>query len=60
MIYDNEDSEPYTPRCYVTVDGELIDAESVEFVNIEESFDGRDLMTFIHRGIERTSYIITK
>lgn len=41
----------------VIVDGNKIPVDEVEFLNIEESFDGRDLMTFLYKGERRQSYI---
>jgi hypothetical protein len=44
----------------VIVDGIHVPVDEVEFLNIEESFDGRDLMTFNYKGQRKQSYIITK
>jgi hypothetical protein len=44
----------------VIVDGQHIPVDEVEFLNIEESFDGRDSMTFNYKGKRHTSYIIKK
>ena len=44
----------------VIVNGEKIPVDNVEFLNIEEAFDGRDLMTFMYNGEERQSYVVKK
>lgn len=44
-------------KSYVYVNGEKIDVEKVEFLNIEEDISGRDLMTFIYEGKEYQSFI---
>jgi hypothetical protein len=51
-------SHPYIP--YVTLDGEDIRLDNVEFLNIEEDFYGRDLVTFNYEGERHQSYIIHK
>ena len=35
---------------FVIVKGDRISTEQVEFLNIEEDFDGADLMTFNYKG----------
>lgn len=44
----------------VIVNGETIPVDNVEFLNIEEAFDGRDLMTFMYNGEKRQSYVVKK
>ena len=43
---------------YVMLDGEEIRLDNVEFLNIEEGTDGRDLVTFKHEGETHQSYVI--
>ena len=44
-------------NSYVTVGGEYILVDDVEFVDIQEDFMGYDLMTFNYKGEEYTSYV---
>jgi hypothetical protein len=44
---------------YVSVNGQKIDIEETEFINIEEDIYGRDLMTFSYKGKEYQSYVTT-
>jgi hypothetical protein len=44
----------------VMVDGEQIDTNNVEFLNIEEDVHGRDMMTFNYQGKEHKSIVLTK
>jgi len=37
-----------------------IPIESVEDIDIEEDFDGKDLATFLYKGKQYKSYIINK
>ena len=46
------------PPQYVIVNGEKVKANDVEFVNIEEDFQGRDLLTFNYKGKQYQSYIL--
>jgi hypothetical protein len=41
---------------YVIVDGERVNEKEVEFLNIEEDFQGRDILTFNYKGKKHTSY----
>ena len=45
---------------YVTLNGELIRLDNVEFLNIEEDISGRDLVTFEYEGETHQSYVITR
>lgn len=49
-------SQPQIP--YVMLNGEEIRLDNVEFLNIEEDMNGRDLVTFKHEGETRQSYVI--
>jgi hypothetical protein len=42
---------------YVTCSGQEIDVEKVEFIDVEEDFNGRDLMTFAYQGEVHKSYV---
>lgn len=42
--------------AYFTVNGEEIPVESVEILDIEEDFSGRDLYTFLYEGKEVQSF----
>jgi hypothetical protein len=44
--------------CYVFVNGEKVDVEETQFVNIEEDISGRDLMTFTYKGKEYKSFVL--
>ena len=44
----------------VIVNGEKISVDNVEFVDITEDINGRDLMTFIYLGEKRQSYVVKK
>ena len=37
--------------------GDWISVKKVEVLNFEEDFSGRDLVTFLYEGKERTSYV---
>lgn len=50
----------YEPKAYVYVNGEPIECEDVEFLNIEEDISGRDLMTFRFENKTLQSFIIVK
>jgi hypothetical protein len=43
---------------FVTVKGEMISVKKVKFIDIEEDFSGRDLMTFEYEGKVYQSYIL--
>ena len=45
---------------FVIVKGDRISTEQVEFLNIEEDFDGADLMTFNYKGEQYTSRVYGK
>lgn len=47
-------------KSKVIVQGEEIDVDDVEFVDIEEDWSGRDVMTFVWQGQEFKSYIIVR
>lgn len=42
---------------YVTCSGQEINVKDVEFIDIEEDLNGRDLMTFAYLGEVRKSYV---
>jgi len=44
----------------VIVDREYIPIDNVEFLNVEEYIDGRDLVTFKYGGKERKSHVVIK
>lgn len=44
---------------YVTCNGQEINVDDVEFLDIEEDFNGRDLMTFGYQGEVHKSYVRT-
>ena len=50
----------YQATSYVSVDGEYVPVDEVEFLDIEEDIMGKDLMTFKYAGKKMTSYIIIK
>jgi len=50
--------QPHIP--YVTLNGEEIRLDNVEFLNIEEDINGRDLVTFKHDGETHQSYVVNK
>lgn len=59
MSAQNEDQFlDYEPPQYVIVEGEKIRAGDVEFVNIEEDMQGRDLLTFNYKGKQYQSYVL--
>ena len=43
---------------FVIVKGERISVKKVKFIDIEEDFSGRDLMTFEYKGEVYQSYIV--
>ena len=45
---------------HISYHGEWIPLSEVEFVNIEEDFSGRDLITFRRDGKEHQSFVILK
>lgn len=48
-------------RAYVSVDGQDIPSDSVEFLDIEEDgLTGRDLMTFNYKGKKYQSLVFIK
>ena len=49
-------SETYERPIYVYADGERINEQKVEVLNIEEDMQGRDLLTFLYKGNEYKSY----
>jgi len=56
----NKKMEQHEVKSYVSVNGELVSMNLVEFVNIEEDFHGIDLVTFVYKGEKLQSYIILK
>ena len=42
---------------YVACSGQEVNVDDVEFIDIEEDFNGRDLMTFAYDGEVRKSYV---
>ena len=42
---------------YVTCNGQELNVKNVKFIDIEEDFNGRDLMTFEHEGEIHKSYV---
>ena len=51
-------SQPQIP--YVILDGKEIRLDNVEFLNVEEDSNGRDLITFEHEGERHQSYVILR
>jgi hypothetical protein len=49
-------SEAYERPICVYVDGERVNEQDVEVLNIEEDMQGRDLLTFAYKGKEYKSY----
>ena len=49
-------SETFERTIYVYVDGERVNEQEVEVLNIEEDMQGRDLLTFTYKGKKYTSY----
>ena len=49
-------SETFERTIYVYVDGERVNEQEVEVLNIEEDMQGRDLLTFTYKGKKHTSY----
>ena len=45
---------------HISYNGEWIPLSEVEFVNIEEDFSGRDLITFRKDGKECQSFVVLK
>ena len=60
------DDKPWSPltvgkkMSFVIVKGDRIPTEQVEFLNIEEDFDGADLMTFNYDGEQYKSRVYGK
>jgi len=44
---------------YVIVNGDRVNEREVEFLNIEEDYQGRDILTFNYQGKKYTSYRIS-
>ena len=44
----------------VNVNGIEIPVDEVEVLNIEEDYQGRDVLTFMYKGEKRTSMVTTK
>lgn len=42
---------------YVTCSGQEVKVDDVEFIDIEEDLNGRDLMTFAYEGVVHKSYV---
>jgi hypothetical protein len=47
-------------KSYVCVEGEWIDMDIVEFLNVEEDISGRDLITFNYNDKTYSSFVINK
>ena len=47
-------------QSFICYNHEWIPLSEVEFVNIEEDFSGRDLVTFRKDGAEHNSFVIMK
>jgi len=47
-------------KAYVTVDGNFIQLDKCEFLDISEDMYGRDVVKFIFKGKEYESYVINK
>ena len=45
---------------FVIVKGDRIPTEEVEFLNIEEDFEGADVMTFNYNGQQYSSRVYTR
>lgn len=60
MNLDEDWESEYQATSYVSVDGEYVPVDEVEFLNIEEDIMGKDLMTFKYAGKRMTSHIIIK
>jgi hypothetical protein len=60
--YMEEDIANWMPEqvSCVIVDREYIPIDNVEFLNVEEYIDGRDLVTFKYGGKERKSHVVIK
>jgi hypothetical protein len=56
---ENEESDLTEKTIYVIVNGDKVDEQEVEFLGIEEDFQGRDLLTFNYQGKKYTSYRIS-
>ena len=54
-----DDWQTKKPTSYVYLDGERVDVEETQFVDIEEDISGRDLMTFDYKGRRLQSYVTT-
>lgn len=44
---------------YVIVNGDRVNEREVEFLSIEEDYQGRDILTFNYQGKKYTSYRIS-
>jgi len=44
----------------VIVNGEKISVDNIEFLDVEEDTNGRDLVTFMYLGEKRKSYVVKK
>ena len=44
--------------AHVFVNGSPVPVDQVEFLDIEEDFTGRDIMTFVYEGKECRSHIV--
>lgn len=49
----------YHVNYYVTCNGQEVNVDNVEFIDIEEDLNGRDLMTFGYQGEVHKSYVRT-
>lgn len=56
-----KDEEPYgEQKNYVNVDGEDLDASTVEFLGISEGMQGEDVLTFKYLGRTYTRTVYRK
>ncbi len=51
--------DDYELISHVSVKGEWIPLDSVEFVDISEDLQGYDIVTFVYEGEQRQSRVIT-
>jgi hypothetical protein len=46
-------------RSYVIVNGEKVDTNDIEVLDVSEDISGRDILSFIYNGERYTSFVIT-
>ena len=59
-MIDEVYNKGFERKPYVNVRGEWIGVDSVTFLDIEEDFEGRDVMTFEYQGQKYRSHIINR